>query len=366
MYTDAYISIKSFFTKIGRDKLYLYSATAAFFMVLSVFPFAILLLTIIQFTPLTEEFLVEQLQIFLPDAIYPFFEGMISEVFETERGVTWILASGIGALWSASRGILSLIRGINVCFNVDDKRNYFVVRMWSAFYTFVAIIAIVFLLVTVVFGTTIYNAAEPYLRNSNILVRLLLQNRFLVSLVLITLLFMVMYKFLPAKTNHFLRMFPGSLLAAAALTAVSSLLSVYIDRVPNFTLTYGSLTSMIIVMLWLYIGMYIIFVCGEINFFVNMLFDNLHVKRMRNKALKYEMKQADKQQKQQDKEITRTLKLNQKELKKKKRSRGYEEETFLTSTGKNEISESERDDFDDFDDFDDEASFNVHDVKRKR
>lgn len=291
MYTDAYISVKSFIKKLGKDRIYTFSATSAFFLILSVFPFLVLLLTLIRYTPLTQEFLLTQIDFLLPDIIAPLISTIVKEIYGSSSGAI-ILVSALGAIWSASKGILAMVRGVNVCFNIQEKRNYFIIRLWCSFYLFVLLLMMIFLLILVVFGATIYSYIKDYLGGFNTIIRFIVQKKTPISITILTLLFMLAYKFLPAKHNRFFRMFPGALIASVGWVSLSNLLSLYVRFFPNFTLTYGTLTSFIVFMLYLYFGMYIVFICAEINFFVNIWFDIQAQKRNRNKAIRYENKMA--------------------------------------------------------------------------
>lgn len=290
MYTDAYLSIKSFFDKIGRDRIYTFSATAAFFFILSVFPFAILLLTVIQYTPLTQEYLLDRINYALPEIIAPIVSGMISEIFTSTSGATLIFVSAVGAIWSASKGIMAILRGVNVCFNTNDKRNYFVIRLLSCFYVFVTFVILLLMLGITAFGQSIYALVKVYLGPLNDVIHFIIVQRYPISIVVLTLLFMLVYKFFPAKHNRFFRMLPGALLAAVGWVLLSALISLYVKYFPNFTYTYGSITAVIVVMLYLYFAMYILFACAEINFFMNIWFMKLERKRLKDKARRYEQK----------------------------------------------------------------------------
>ena len=295
MYTDAYISIKSFFDKIGRDRIYTFSATSAFFLILSLFPFLILLLTVIQYTPLTQEFLIEKINFMLPEALAPFLTEIINEIYQTTSRATLIFFAAIGAIWSSSKGMLAMLRGINVCFNMNDKRNYFHIRLISCLYIVIIFVMLLFLLITLVFGSTIYQGIKGYLGDFNAVIEFILNQRFPIAVFILTVFFMALYKFCPARHNKFFRMFPGALIAAIGWVVISWAVSLYVKYFPNFSYTYGSLASFILLMMWLYFGMYIIFVCAEINFFMNIWFDKQARKRLKNKAAKYEKKMETKQ-----------------------------------------------------------------------
>ena len=294
--TDVVISVKSFINKIGADRLYTYSATSAFFIIMAIFPFLILLLTIVHYTPITQDYLVSKIDMVVPEVVLPVLHSIIDEIYGVTRGGAVITVSAIGALWSASKGVMSIIRGVNVCFNIRDKRNYLVVRLLSCLYTFVLILFIIFLLVMFVFGSNIYAAVKNYIGPFADMIYFIMKERFIISTILLTLFFMLIYSLLPVKKQHFFRMFPGAFIAALAVMGISVAASLYVKIFPNFAVTYGSLDSFVLVMLWLYFIMYIVFICGEINHFVNILFERRRIKKMQNKALKYEQKKVIKEE----------------------------------------------------------------------
>ena len=312
MFTNFYLFVKSFFYKIGKDRIYNYSASSAFFLILSIFPFVILIMTVIQYTPLTKEFLVDRLEFLLPDPIFPLIKQIIDEIFSTTYGAAIISVSVLGGIWSASKGVMAMIRGINTCFNINDKRNWIHVRLLSCLYTVVSIIVVIFLLILLVFGSAIYRSLltqSDELTSFLTVVMFILRRRFIIALVLLTILFMLIFKFFPAKNNKFFQMFPGAVLAALGWIGLSEILSIYIKAFPNFSVTYGSLTAFIVLMLYLYFGMYIMFICAEINFYFKHAMEQLHLRRQRKKADKYEAHI----QKKQEKYETHRLKKEEKE-----------------------------------------------------
>ena len=312
MSTNVVLFVKSFFKKIGKDRIYNYSASSAFFLILSIFPMLILVMTVVQYTPLTKEFLLDRLEFLLPDMIYPLISQIIEEIYSTTFGAAIISVSFIGALWSASKGVMSMIRGINTCFNIDDRRSWLHTRLLSCLYTLVSLIIFIFVLLLLVFGSSIYrmilNESKELSSFLSVIV-FILRRRFIIGVILLTFLFMLVYKFFPAKFNKFWQMLPGSLLAALAWAGLSEILSIYVKAFPNFTVTYGSLTAFIVLMLYLYFGMYILFLCAEINFFFKGALERRAQKKQQKKAAKYDAHQEKKQLKSE----TNRLKKEEKE-----------------------------------------------------
>lgn len=316
MFTNAYLFVKSFFMKIGKDRIYNYSASSAFFLILSIFPFLIVIMTAIQYTPLTKEFLVDRLAFFLPEPIFPLINQIIEEIYSTTYGAAIISVSALGGIWSASKGVHSIMKGINTCFNQEDRRSWIHTRLLSALYTFVAMIAMIFTLVLLVFGSTIYNTLINQSSELSSFLSVLLfivRRRFIIALVLLTLIFMLIYSIFPVKNNKFFQMFPGAILAALGWIGLSNILSIYVRQFPNFTVTYGSLTSFIVLMLYLYFGMYILFICAEINFYFKGAMDNLHAERQRKKADRFDAQQEKKQKRQETQRLKKESLLKKEE-----------------------------------------------------
>ncbi len=301
MLTNIYLFLNSFFIKLGKDRIVNYSASSAFFIILSIFPFLILLTTIVQYTPLTKDFLIERLEFLFPSPVFPLIEQIVNEIFSSTAGAAIISVSAIGGIWSASKGVMSLIRGINTCFNTEDRRTWLHVRLLSCLYTLISIIFIIFFMVLLVFGSSLYNSLQEQLGETGKflgVILFILRRRFIIGLVGLTLIFTLIYKFFPSRHNNFAKMLPGAVLAALAWVGLSGIISVYVNHFPNFTYTYGSLTSFIVLMLYLYFGIYIVFLGAEVNFFFKSEIDKSYAARQRKKVDRYEALEKKRQKKQ--------------------------------------------------------------------
>ena len=100
-----------FVNAIGKDKVGVYSAQASFFIMLSIFPFAMLILNMIGLTPITEDYIVNFANSYLPDSVKPLIIQIINEMYSNVSG-TVISITAIVAIWSASKGVLSVMFGI--------------------------------------------------------------------------------------------------------------------------------------------------------------------------------------------------------------------------------------------------------------
>ncbi len=101
--------VKGFLKKNTEDHLGAYASQAAFFIVLSAFPFCIFLLTLLRYSPLTYEDLLNILQMLSPKMANDVIRLVMKEVYE-QSTIAITSFTIIFVLWSAGRGILSITR----------------------------------------------------------------------------------------------------------------------------------------------------------------------------------------------------------------------------------------------------------------
>lgn len=274
MHKHIYFTVIDFFKKIAKDHVNAYSSQASFFIILSFFPFLMLLLTVIQYTPIDKDFLISWTTKVTPDVIDPLMKTIAEELFQHTGGITIISITFILAIWSASRGVMSIIGGLNSVFQVEDKRNYFLVRIIACLYTVLFLIGIILTLGILVIGQGIYRRIEE---NSSVIYFILhgfMKQKWLISVCLLTLFFLIIFKALPARKTSFTSLIPGALFSAISWSLLSFGFSFYISYSTSFTYIYGSLTAFIVFMLWMYFGMYFMFIGAEFNEYFNIKLKN--------------------------------------------------------------------------------------------
>ena len=272
--------INEFMKKMRRDDVSAHAASAAFFMFLSIFPILMLLCSILPYTHISEADLLRVVTDLLPSTIDPLAVSVIGDLYD--RSPTIISLSAVFVIWSAAKGILALLKGLNDVQDVDETRNYFVLRFWSCIYTVILLVLIVFTLIVLVFGNPIINNLLSHLPNVRYIAILLMPFRYLVVIVALALVFAFMYALIPNKKNRVFDKMPGAVFASFGWTIFSWAFSLYVERYGAFDM-YGSLTTIVIIMLWLYFCMYILLLGDELNYFLQPLLGLLRVNRQMRK-----------------------------------------------------------------------------------
>lgn len=247
---------------MSRKNISAFASSAAFFLFLSLIPILMLLCALLPYTPLTEANLMSFIRNIVPDAMMPLMVTIISDVYDKSAGLVSVTA--VATMFSAGTGMLALMRGLNAINDLEENRNYFILRIVASFYTILLLLLMVLSLLVMVFGNLLVNVIEGQIPQTSYLFNLLLHFRMLFVWSVVTVIIALIYTYVPDGKMKFRMQLPGAAVAAVGWSLISWGFSIYIDMFNGFG-TYGSLTTIIILMLWLYACMYIVMAGAFLN-----------------------------------------------------------------------------------------------------
>lgn len=242
----------------------LHAGYTAYFLILSVFPALLLVLSMLRYTGLQVEALIELLRDFLPEALMGAVEELVYSTYLHSNGAV-VGVAAVTALWSASRGVYGLLQGLNAIYGVSENRSYFYTRAISVVYMFLFLLVLLLTLFLHVFGGTLLNMLTMVDNPVVIFLVDLIDFRFFLLLVLQSVIFTAMFMTLPNKRNRFLDSLPGGVLASLGWLVFSDLYSIYVENFSSYANIYGSVYAIALSMLWLYCCMSILFYGGALN-----------------------------------------------------------------------------------------------------
>lgn len=283
MIRKLYLILEDFRRQMNRKNISSFAASTAFFLFLSLVPMLIMLCTIIPFTHLTEENLLNAILEIVPDMLDPLVSGVVSDVYDRSAGVLSVAA--IATLWSAGKGVLALIRGLNEVNETEEKRNYFLLRAVASFYTLVLLLVTLLSLLINVFGNVLLDMIFAKVPRTRMLFDFFMNFRFLAVWLILTILFTAIYTYIPNKKMKFGMQIPGAVFSAVVWSIFSWCFSIYVEASGGFSI-YGSLSLIIIIMLWLYFCMYIILIGAQINRYFGPAYMVLYRKRREKRKKK--------------------------------------------------------------------------------
>lgn len=241
-----------------------HAGESAFFLMLSFFPFTMFLLSLLRHTSLSEQALTTFLQMIFPASFESYIQNLISEIYHAGPG-TLLPLSIVTAVWLGSKSFLSLIRGLNDMYQIRESRPFILVRIVAFIYTLLFAILLLATLTVLVFGNTIYYhicKAFPLLQSTLLSI---ISLRSLVGFFLMLVFFLILYRFIPNRKDTLRHQFPGALLATTGWILFSYVYSYYVDHFSNYSFFYGTMTTIALLMVWLYACMYLLFLGGLCN-----------------------------------------------------------------------------------------------------
>lgn len=250
--------------KINEDDIMAWSSMLTIYLLLSIFPLVIVLTEVLSRTTLNNpEFFAYWINL-LPDTVFSTIENIATELVGNENR-TIIPTALIISLWSASRGILAIIKALNKAYNIQETRSYIRLRLLAFSYTLGLVVLIVLVLFLVVFGTALLGLVPDFLQIPTSFSLIIDALRYLLPVLFSFLFFISLYNLCPSVKVGFVKVLPGALVASIGLIGVSMVFSLYVNRISNLSYLYGSLTSVVILILWLFIVSVVIMVGGEVN-----------------------------------------------------------------------------------------------------
>ena len=254
------IGIFEFISNFSESAISAYSGQSAFFLMLSFLPFLLFFFSLLSWTPLTEADFIRWANSFIPESFSDAMNSFASEVYASGTGRLSITM--ITAVYLSSKAFISLQLGLDDMYQVKENRNFILRRVYSVLYSIVFALALIFLLGVMVFGNKLRNMIFPKFHH---IIGSVINYRLVICIPVLIIFFWVLYIFLPNKKQKAKYQLPGAIFAATAWMVFSGIFSVYVDKYNNYSSFYGTMTTIALIMVWLYGCMYVLFIGGIIN-----------------------------------------------------------------------------------------------------
>ena len=260
---QVFSKISNFLKRLEKHHVNEYSIQCAYYVILSFIPFLILLFSLIQFTSIGKEAIFFMAKDLFPGDIGDFMEGIVKEA--SFKSIGTLSISVIFLLWSAGKGFFALCKGFHSIYETPKEYNYWFLKLKSIICIIIFIVMIVVALLLVTFGRTIVNFLQNKYMGLSTTIKVIINLRLLWQVLILFAVFWLMYKFVPNHKVKFRTQIPGAAFAAIGWYVLSWGFSIYLDVFKNFSVIYGSLTSIMLLMIWVYWCMYILLLGAEIN-----------------------------------------------------------------------------------------------------
>ena len=255
--------IKEIFEKIKNNHIGEYTAQCAYFTMLALLPLLLLILTMTKYVGIKQETLFYVFNTLMPSNILnDNILGIVKEVYSKSLGTVTI--SAIVVLWSAGKGFFALCKGLNAAYEIENINNI-KHRIRSLILTIIFIALTVLTLVLLVFGNSINNILQEKFNIFSNVINILINCKSVIIITALAIVFTLMYKFIPKHKYKIKHQILGAIFAAISCTCISVFYSIYVNVNTGFSIMYGSLTTVVLAMMWIYACMFSILLGATLN-----------------------------------------------------------------------------------------------------
>lgn len=239
-----------------------HASSIAYFMFLSIVPLLALCVSIVSLVGVGEQEVTAIFVALVPDALDGLVSELVSDAFE-RSGIAFSLST-VTLLWSASRGIAALRSGLNAAFAVEESRSFpmlVVISVVAAIVLGVLFAVIMYLIFNGVIARVL-SGLVPGLQDQDEL------HAFLGPMAVMAMsvpVFALCYKYLPAGSRRFSTQLPGAAMSALGCGALSLGFRIYVDNFSNFTVVYGGIATVALLLMWMYFNFIILIAGGFAN-----------------------------------------------------------------------------------------------------
>ena len=252
--------------EVANDHVSLVAAGVAFYGLLAVFPAITALLGIsgLLLDPSDVTAQIENIAAMLPASAADIVINQATAVAGSETGglsISVVIGLSL-ALYSASKGVSSLMEGINVAYDETDQRG-FISR------TLLVLALTIFLMLGMIVGigaVLVLPAILSFFQLGGVVGILISLGRWVLLMLGATVAFMVLFRFAPHRRAAEWRwLIPGAILATVLWLVASIGFSIYAENFGSYQESFGTLAGAIVLLMWLWISAYVVLVGAELN-----------------------------------------------------------------------------------------------------
>lgn len=262
-----YEVLKFFIEGIQKNSLTTRASSLAFRFFLALFPTIIFVFALIPYIPIDnfQEELLLLIQSVLPEDAYELTNDTINSLIKDKDGS--LLSFGfLFALYLASNGINSMLIAFNESYHSLKESSFFETRIRSLFLLFIIMILMITAIGLIVFSATITNyLISNNFISSNYLLYILSGVKFIVLLLVFFFGISSIYYFGTTRIKKFRFISAGSTLATLLSILLSSGFAYYVNNFDTYNKVYGSIGTLMVIMLWLYFNSLVLLIGFELN-----------------------------------------------------------------------------------------------------
>nr|WP_294897688.1 YihY/virulence factor BrkB family protein [uncultured Pedobacter sp.] len=257
-----------FFQEIQKDSLVNKASSLAYNFMMALFPSIIFMFTLIPYVPISnfQNQLMALIALLLPENAYLAFESTLVDIVKNQNGK--LLSLGfVLALFFATNGINNLMQGFNKSSLIVETRTWLKQRLIALTLTVLTAFSLIIGVAVMVIGEFVitFIRNELHLKDGAFWIYLIMISRWIIIIIVYFVTTSLLYRYGPANSKKWKFFSAGSSLATILAVLTSLGFSFYINNFGNYNKLYGSIGTLLVVMIWLYLNSLILLIGFELN-----------------------------------------------------------------------------------------------------
>lgn len=286
-----------FFQEIQKDSLVNKASSLSYNFMMALFPSIIFLFTLIPYIPIDnfQDQLMAVIALLLPENAYKAFEDTLEDIIKNQNGK--LLSLGfILALAFATNGIHTLMQAFNKSSLIVETRSWLKQRVVALNLTLLTAFSIIIGVSVMVIGEFIITTfrQELNLSDNKFWIYLIMISRWIIIIMVYFVTTSLLYRYGPANSKKW-RLFSAGSWLATILAILSTVgFSYYINNFGAYNKLYGSIGTLLVIMIWLYINSLILLIGFELNASLDLSKRSIKIVRPRFNSFKSDLSKVEK------------------------------------------------------------------------
>ena len=253
--------------ELNDDDMLYYAAALSYQVFFSLFPFLFFLLALLGALNIPDflDWLIEQGQAVLPGQVTGVVEQTVDQIRGQAQGSSLLSLWIVITLWSASSAVRTTMHALNVAYDIAEERSAWKRYLLSILYTILLAVLIIAAVGLMVIGPELAEWLAQQIGLGSVFVVLWVWLRIPAAILLLTIVLALVYYLFPNLDQPFRLITPGAVLAVIVWLAASFGFSFYVNNFASYSAIYGSLGTVIVVLVYLYITASVVLFGAEVN-----------------------------------------------------------------------------------------------------
>ncbi len=282
-----------FIQQLKKDDINERAGSMAFSYTIALFPLLLFLLNLVPymqdfFPVVTTENILSFVQSIMPEDLYQNIETTLMDIVSKPRQS--LLSFGFFfALFASTQGVVSMMDSFNSVYKTKENRGFLITRLIAVSIVLALVLTVIAASAVMITGSLLISQLEElHVFNTSFMIFLFTTLKFLILLTVFYITSAFIFRFAPAIHDKWHFFSTGAQLAGFLITLAFYGFIFYLENFASYNKLYGSIGTVIALMLWLYLTSIIVLVCFEVNVSFDLAEEKQKERERRRKVLTME------------------------------------------------------------------------------